>query len=193
MPPSRYPTIADGTLVPEHDRGDGVSDDSRQTVTRASVHPLLDYDLGPHFNYQDASGVLTAPAEGQAIAAAARRQGRCGRQRSGRHQVAAADGAARHLHRMERDGVGSAQGASRAASAAASSRSRRRRPNGSRAAIRGRRSRSAIARTTNTCRSSAQAAAKLVQERYLLQQDADAMIAQAAASDVLRAPGLSSR
>ena len=47
MPPSRYPTIADGTLVPGHRRGDGVSGDSRETFTCHLVHPLLDYDLGP--------------------------------------------------------------------------------------------------------------------------------------------------
>ena len=89
MPPSRYPTIADGTLVPDTSAALRFPAIPGTTVTGAS-RPLLDYDLGPNFNYQDASGVLDGGAEDQTFAAAARRQGRCGRQRSGRHQVAAA-------------------------------------------------------------------------------------------------------
>jgi hypothetical protein len=60
MPPSRYPTIADGTLV--RDTADGLrfpNIPARPSPVNL-VHPLLDYDLGSHFNYQDASGVLTA-------------------------------------------------------------------------------------------------------------------------------------
>ncbi len=45
MPPSKYPTLADGTLVKN-------TSDGRQI-------PLLDYDLGPQFRYGDQSGVLT--------------------------------------------------------------------------------------------------------------------------------------
>jgi hypothetical protein len=59
MPPSRYPKIADGTLVP----------DQKATFPFPAIpgrpspvqRPLLDYSLGGSFNYQDASGVLTAP------------------------------------------------------------------------------------------------------------------------------------
>jgi len=59
MPPSRYPTIADGTLVPETAAfGFPVVPGRPAPVMR----PLLDYDLGPEFNYQDASGVLKAAA-----------------------------------------------------------------------------------------------------------------------------------
>ena len=95
-------------------------------------------------------------------------------------------GAARHLHRLERDRIGSAQRAVVRPRPAVSSRSRRRRPNGWRSgdprpSLEERyRSHDEYVQVVSA------AAAKLVQERYLLQQDADAMIKQAEASDVLR-------
>jgi hypothetical protein len=59
MPPSRYPMLADGTLV------------AAATALKAFpaipgrpapvMRPLLDYDLGAGFNYGDASGTLAAP------------------------------------------------------------------------------------------------------------------------------------
>ena len=60
MPPSKYPTIADGTMVPF----------TKTTFSFPTIpgrpspvqRPLLDYGLGAKFNYQDASGALTAPA-----------------------------------------------------------------------------------------------------------------------------------
>jgi hypothetical protein len=57
MPPSRYPTIADGTLVPA-----GATLRFPVIPGRPSpvMRPLLDYDLGSEFNYQDASGVPKA-------------------------------------------------------------------------------------------------------------------------------------
>ena len=60
MPPSRYPTIADGTLVQDTVAAMGFPGIPGRPSPENLVHPLLDYDLGPHFNYQDASGVLTA-------------------------------------------------------------------------------------------------------------------------------------
>jgi Alpha/beta hydrolase domain len=61
MPPSRYPTIADGTLVPDT----VVTLGFPRIPGRPSpvIRPLLDYDLGPEFNYQDASGVLETPVK----------------------------------------------------------------------------------------------------------------------------------
>ena len=59
MPPSRYPTIADGTLVPDTAAAMGFPQHSRARPSPEISRPLLDYDLGPQFNYQDASGVLT--------------------------------------------------------------------------------------------------------------------------------------
>ena len=61
MPPSRYPTIADGTLVP-----DTVAVKAFPAIPGRPapvIRPLLDYDLGPGFNYLDASGVLHAPVK----------------------------------------------------------------------------------------------------------------------------------
>jgi hypothetical protein len=60
MPPSRYPTIADGTLVPDTTAAMGFPKIPGRPSPENQVHPLLDYDLGPAFNYQDASGFLTA-------------------------------------------------------------------------------------------------------------------------------------
>ena len=62
MPPSRYPTIADGTLVPDTVAAMGFPGIPGRPSPENLVRPLLDYDLGRSFNYQDASGVLTAPA-----------------------------------------------------------------------------------------------------------------------------------
>ena len=57
MPASRYPTIAEGTLVPNTKTAFPAIPGRPSPVQR----PLLDYDLGPGFKYQDASGALTAP------------------------------------------------------------------------------------------------------------------------------------
>ena len=59
MPPSRYPTIADGTLVPQTKTAFPFpAIPGRPSPVQ---RPLLDYGLGAGFKYQDASGVLTAP------------------------------------------------------------------------------------------------------------------------------------
>jgi alpha/beta hydrolase family protein len=60
MPPSVYPKVADGTLVRQ----------TKATFAYPAIpgrpspvqRPFLDYSLGKGFNYQDASGALTAPA-----------------------------------------------------------------------------------------------------------------------------------
>ena len=56
MPPSRYPTIVDGTLVQNTTAAMGFPNIPGTPSPEKLVHPLLDYDLGPHFNYQDGSG-----------------------------------------------------------------------------------------------------------------------------------------
>ena len=60
MPPSAYPKIADGTLMPKTSASFAfpVIPQRPSPVQR----PFLDYSLGKGFNYQDASGALTAPA-----------------------------------------------------------------------------------------------------------------------------------
>jgi len=60
MPPSRYPTIADGVLVEDTIAAMGFPKIPGRPSPEHLVHPLLDYDLGPHFKYQDASGFLAA-------------------------------------------------------------------------------------------------------------------------------------
>jgi hypothetical protein len=60
MPPSRYPTIADGTLVQDTTAAMGFPKIPGRPSPENQIHPLLEYELGPGFNYQDASGFLTA-------------------------------------------------------------------------------------------------------------------------------------
>jgi hypothetical protein len=59
MPPSRYPMIADGTLVPY-----GIAEKAFPAIPGRPapvMRPLLDYELGSAFNYKDASGALASP------------------------------------------------------------------------------------------------------------------------------------
>jgi hypothetical protein len=59
MPSSRYPRLADGTLVPNTSAA--LKFPAIPGRPSPVMRPLLDYDLGSDFNYQDASGVLKAP------------------------------------------------------------------------------------------------------------------------------------
>jgi hypothetical protein len=60
-PPSRYPTLRDGTLVDATKEAMGFP--SIPGVPAAAptglINPLLDYDFGPHFNKADGTGVAT--------------------------------------------------------------------------------------------------------------------------------------
>ena len=58
MPPSKYPTIAGGTLVQNTSAAMGFPNIPGRPSPDGLLYPLLDYDLGPHFNYKDASGFL---------------------------------------------------------------------------------------------------------------------------------------
>lgn len=61
-PASRYPTIAAGQLVAPHKAAMGFPTlpGLRATAPEASlINPFLDYDWGPQFDYNDASGVPT--------------------------------------------------------------------------------------------------------------------------------------
>jgi hypothetical protein len=59
MPPSRYPTLADGTLVADTNAAMGFPHIPGKPSPEHLVHPLLDYELGTHFSYRDQSGFLT--------------------------------------------------------------------------------------------------------------------------------------
>ena len=59
MPPSKYPTIADGTLVKDTNEALGFPRIPGKPSPANLVHPMLDYVLGPNFRYQDQSGYLT--------------------------------------------------------------------------------------------------------------------------------------
>jgi Alpha/beta hydrolase domain len=59
MPASRYPTIADGTLVPNTNAAMGFPAIPGKPSPENLIYPLLDYDLGSAFGYKDQSGFLT--------------------------------------------------------------------------------------------------------------------------------------
>jgi hypothetical protein len=58
MPPSRYPTIADGTLVKNTNAAMGFPAIPGRPSPEGMQYPLIDYDLGPQFRYRDQSGVV---------------------------------------------------------------------------------------------------------------------------------------
>jgi hypothetical protein len=59
MPPNQYPSIADGTLVTPTSAAMGFPKIPGKPMPDNLIHPLLDYDLGPDFNYRDQSGVAS--------------------------------------------------------------------------------------------------------------------------------------
>jgi hypothetical protein len=60
MPTSRYPRLADGTLVPPTAATMGYPSIPGRPGPDGVIQPLLDYDLGPYFRYTDQSGSLDA-------------------------------------------------------------------------------------------------------------------------------------
>jgi hypothetical protein len=58
-PASRYPTLADRTLVPATRRATGFPEVPGIPFSDDLVNALLEYDVGPRFNYNDMSGVIT--------------------------------------------------------------------------------------------------------------------------------------
>jgi len=59
MPESRYPTLADGTLVQNTNAAMGFPAIPGKPMPEGIQYPLVDYDLGPQFRYADQSGILT--------------------------------------------------------------------------------------------------------------------------------------
>ena len=59
MPASKYPTLAEGTLVANTRAAMGFPSIPGAPSPEGIQYPLIDYDLGPHFRYADQSGVLT--------------------------------------------------------------------------------------------------------------------------------------
>jgi hypothetical protein len=59
MPPNKYPSIAEGTLVAPTSATLGFPKIPGKPQPYDLQNPLLDYDLGPEFNYRDQSGVAT--------------------------------------------------------------------------------------------------------------------------------------
>jgi hypothetical protein len=65
-PPSRYPTLADGTLVDATAEAMGFPALPGLPVHAPTglINPVIDYDFGPDFNYVDGSGVQTVVPPG---------------------------------------------------------------------------------------------------------------------------------
>ena len=59
MPESKYPTLADGTLVPNTNAAMGFPAIPGKPMPEGIQYPLVDYDLGSQFRYADQSGALT--------------------------------------------------------------------------------------------------------------------------------------
>jgi hypothetical protein len=57
-PPSAYPRVSDGTLVPNTAAAMGWPDIRQAPRPDGVVNPVLDYDYGPGFRYNDESGVI---------------------------------------------------------------------------------------------------------------------------------------
>jgi hypothetical protein len=183
MPPSKYPMIADGTLVPKTSAA--FTFPAIPNRPAPVLRPLLDYDLGGSFNYQDASGVLSAPV---AI------------KRSLPQLVVKVDGDGNEVAGIKSPltsaplgtytgwnvtAAGPLKGQSCGLSGGfipfAKTKAERLASGDPRLSLEERyRTHDEYVRTVSA------AAAALVRDRYLLPQDADAMIKQAEASDVLR-------
>jgi hypothetical protein len=60
-PPSRYPTLASGTLVDPTSEAMGFPaiPGLPHGVPTGLINPVLDYDFGPEFNYVDGTGIQT--------------------------------------------------------------------------------------------------------------------------------------
>ena len=143
------------------------------------VNPVLDYDYGPAFRYNDNSGVIAnVPPPIKRRHPDARPQGRRRRQRDRRREVAAAAHAAWHLHRLESDRERAAEGPRSGRSPAATFRSRRPRPSAWPPAIRVCRSRSDIASAWSYVSTAQTQADALVKQRLLLPEDAMRLLKQ---------------
>jgi hypothetical protein len=57
-PPSAYPRVSDGTLVPNTSAAMGWPDIPAAPRPDGVVNPVLDYDYGPGFRYNDSSGAI---------------------------------------------------------------------------------------------------------------------------------------
>jgi len=58
-PPSAYPRVSDGTLVPATSAAMGWPDIPNTPKPDGVVNPVLDYDFGSQFRYLDSSGVMS--------------------------------------------------------------------------------------------------------------------------------------
>ena len=58
-PPSVYPRVTDGTLVPANSAAMGWPNIPKAPKPDGVVNSLLDYDFGPSLNYNDLTGVFT--------------------------------------------------------------------------------------------------------------------------------------
>jgi hypothetical protein len=183
MPPSRYPMIADGALVPNTKAAFPFpAIPGRPSPVQ---RPLLDYDLGASFNYQDASGALAAPpAIKHSLPQLVVKIDADGNEVAGiKSPLLAAPLGTYTGWNVTASGPlkGQSCGLSGGFIPFAKTKAERMAHGDPRPSLEERyRSHDEYVKIVSA------AAATLVRERYLLQQDADAMIKQAEVSDVLR-------
>ncbi len=181
MPPSRYPTIKDGTLVPNNASLKFPVIPGRPAPV---MRPLLDYDLGADFNYQDASGVLKAPvAIKRSLPQLVVKVDADGNEVAGiKSPLLSAPLGTYTGWNVTSAGPlkGQSCGLAGGFMPFAKTKAERTAKGDPRLSLEER-----YQTHDNYVRIVREAATKLVQERYLLQRDADAMVKQAEASDVL--------
>ena len=191
MPPSQYPKIADGALVEDTIAAMGFPKIPGRPSPEHLAHPLLDYELGAHFDYQNASGFLTAvPTLKRALPQRVVRVDADGNEVFGiKSPLQSAPLGTYTGWNLTAAGPlkGHVCGNSGGFIPFAKTKAERIASGDPRPSLEERyRSHDEYVEIVR------KAANQLVQERYLLQRDADAMIAQAAASDVLRPAASSS-
>jgi hypothetical protein len=182
MPPSRYPTIADGTLVQANATLRFPVIPGRPSPV---MRPLLDYDLGQEFNYRDASGVAkVATTIKHSLPQLVVKVDADGNEVAGiKSPLLAAPLGTYAGWNVTASGPlkGQSCGLVGGFIPFARTKAQRLAKSDPRLSLEERyRSRDEYLKIVSD------AAARLVQERFLLPQDADAMIKQAEASDVLR-------
>jgi hypothetical protein len=187
-PPSRYPSLANGQLVdPTRDAmGFPAIPGVPAGAPTGLINPMLDYDWGPDFNYVDGSGVATKipPAVRRAVRMKVPRVDADGNEVGGVPVVLRDAPLGTYLGwNVVADGFHKGKICNYAGGMIpfAATRAQRMANGDPRPSLEERyKSHDGYVATVRA------AAAKAVAEKFLLQEDADKLIAQAAASDVLR-------
>ena len=185
-PDSRYPTLAAGQLVRPVHAAMGFPAIPGQPLPDNLINAMPDYDFGPRFQYVDLSGAIAdqPPPIRQIIPLLVPKTDSDGNEVGGIPSVLHQAPLGTYLG-WNITATGYLKGAG-AGSPAGSSRSRGRERKGWRPATRGLRSKNGTVRTRPTYPRCARRPRRLVEQRFLLQEDADRLVREAEVSGVLR-------